>query len=101
MNDKNEPQSLLDQHLRYLKLSFMQDHHQDLAAQAAEKHWSHLDYLERLELGGNSISNLPSYVINLKSLKRIVVEGNPLNSHSNGIASSLKKKGLLDFLDPF
>lgn len=51
MNDKKEPQSLLDQHLRYLKLSFMQDHHQDLAAQAAKKHWSHVDYLEKLADG--------------------------------------------------
>ena len=51
MNDKKEPQSLLDQHLRYLKLSFMQGHHQDLAAQAAKKHWSHVDYLEKLADG--------------------------------------------------
>ena len=51
MNDKKEPQSLLDQHLRYLKLSFMQNHHQDLAAQAAKKHWSHVDYLEKLADG--------------------------------------------------
>jgi len=51
MNDKKEPQSLLDQHLRYLKLSFMQDHYRDLAAQAAKKHWSHLDYLEKLADG--------------------------------------------------
>ena len=51
MNDKKEPQSLLDQHLRYLKLSFMQDHHQELAAQAVRKHWSHLDYLEKLADG--------------------------------------------------
>ncbi len=51
MTDKKEPQSLLDQHLRYLKLSFMQDHHQDLASQAAKKHWSHVDYLEKLADG--------------------------------------------------
>ena len=55
MNDKKEPQSLLDQHLRYLKLSFMQDHHQDLATQAAKKHWSHLDYLEKLADGEASL----------------------------------------------
>lgn len=48
MNDKNGPQSLLDHHLKYLKLSFMQDNCQGLAQQAAEKHWSHLDYLEKL-----------------------------------------------------
>jgi len=51
MNDKKEPQSLLDQHLRYLKLSFMQENYQDLAAQAAKKHWSHVDYLERIADG--------------------------------------------------
>ena len=51
MNDKKEPQSLLDQHLRYLKLSFMQDNYQDLAAQTAKKHGSHLDYLEKLADG--------------------------------------------------
>jgi DNA replication protein DnaC len=51
MNDKKEPQSLLDQHLRYLKLSFMQDHYQNLAAQAAKIHWSHVDYLEKLADG--------------------------------------------------
>jgi DNA replication protein DnaC len=51
MNDKKEPQSLLDQHLRYLKLSFTQDHCKDLAAQAAKKHWSYLDYLEKLADG--------------------------------------------------
>jgi DNA replication protein DnaC len=51
MNDKKELQSLLDQHLRYLKLSFMQDHYQDLAAQAAKKHCSHVDYLEKLADG--------------------------------------------------
>jgi len=55
MTDKKEPRSLLDQHLRYLKLSFMQDHHQDLASQAAKKHWSHLDYLEKLADGEASL----------------------------------------------
>jgi len=51
MTDKKEPQSLLDQHLRYLKLSFMQENYQDLAAQAAKKHWSHVDYFEKLADG--------------------------------------------------
>lgn len=48
MKIKKESHDLLDHHLEYLKLSFMRDHHQDLAAQAAEKQWSHLDYLEKL-----------------------------------------------------
>jgi DNA replication protein DnaC len=49
MTDKKE--SLLEQHLKYLKLSFMRDQYQDLAAQAAKKHWSHVDYLEKLTHG--------------------------------------------------
>ena len=50
-DDKNIPPSLLDQHLKFLKLSFMRDQHQNLAAQASKKHWSHLDYLEKLAEG--------------------------------------------------
>ncbi|MCP4257587.1 MAG: ATP-binding protein [Planctomycetes bacterium] len=52
-NNSNTPQppSVLDQHLKYLKLSFMREHHQDLANQASQKHWSHLDYLEKLADG--------------------------------------------------
>jgi DNA replication protein DnaC len=48
---KDIPPSLLDEHLKFLKLSFMRDQHQDLAAQASKKHWSHLDYLEKLAEG--------------------------------------------------
>ena len=51
MTDKKESQSFIDQHLRYLKLSFIQDNYQELAAQAAKKHWSHVDYLEKLVRG--------------------------------------------------
>ena len=32
----------------YLRLSLMQGHHHDLAAQAAKKQWAHIDYLEPL-----------------------------------------------------
>jgi len=42
------PERRLEQHLKYLKLSFMREHHQDLAKQAARKHWSHIRYLEQL-----------------------------------------------------
>ena len=48
MSDKKEH---LEQHLKYLKLPFMQEHHLPLAAQAAQKQCSHLDYLERLAQG--------------------------------------------------
>lgn len=35
-------------HLDYLKLGYFAEHHEPLAQQAADKRWSHLDYLERL-----------------------------------------------------
>jgi DNA replication protein DnaC len=41
----------LDQILKYLKLPFMHEHYQELAKQAAKKHWSHADYLEKLADG--------------------------------------------------
>ena len=50
-DDNTIPPSRLDQHLKFLKLSFMRDQHQDLAGQASKKHWSHLDYLEKLAEG--------------------------------------------------
>jgi DNA replication protein DnaC len=46
-NQKN-PDDVLREQLAYLKLPFIQDHFQDLAQQAGEKQWSHLDFLCRL-----------------------------------------------------
>lgn len=40
--------SLLAQHLDYLKLPFLQKHHAELAHQASEQHWDHVEYLRRL-----------------------------------------------------
>ena len=40
--------SLLPQHLEYLKLPFVQNHHGELARQAAEQQWNHVEYLRRL-----------------------------------------------------
>lgn len=40
--------SLLQEHLDQLQLSFIKDHHSDLAQQAAQHPWSHVDYLSRL-----------------------------------------------------
>ena len=37
--------------LTYLKLPFIREHYQSLAAQAAEKHLSHIEYLEQLADG--------------------------------------------------
>jgi len=41
----------LDQILKYLKLPFMREHYQELAKQAAKKHWTHVEYLEKLADG--------------------------------------------------
>ena len=46
-----EPTALLEQHLKYLKLPFIREHYQQLAQQASQKHWSHVDYLEKLADG--------------------------------------------------
>ena len=43
----NQPDRLSEQ-LEQLRLSFIQEHHQSLAAQAAREHWSHEQYLQRL-----------------------------------------------------
>jgi DNA replication protein DnaC len=52
MTDKKEPPpSQLIKNLKYLKLPFMREHHQDLATQASKKQWSHLDYLDKLADG--------------------------------------------------
>jgi len=51
MTDKKEPQRGIDHNLRYLKLSFMYDNYQQMATEAAKKHCSHVDYLERLAEG--------------------------------------------------
>ena len=43
--------SLLPQHLDYLKLPFLQQHHTELAQQSAQQHWDHVEYLRRLIQG--------------------------------------------------
>jgi DNA replication protein DnaC len=40
--------SLLNQHLDFLKLPYLGQHHVEFAQQAAERHWDHVDYLRRL-----------------------------------------------------
>ena len=47
MKSKND----LNEQLAYLKLLFMQGHFEDLARQAAEGSWSHVDYLSQLVAG--------------------------------------------------
>jgi DNA replication protein DnaC len=49
MDTDNE--SLLERHLKYLKLPFMREQHHPLAQQAAKNSWPHEDYLEKLAEG--------------------------------------------------
>ncbi|MDQ1301109.1 MAG: ATP-binding protein [Chloroflexota bacterium] len=43
--------SLLQQHLEYLKLPCVQNHHGELAQQAAQHQWDHVEYLRRIMEG--------------------------------------------------
>jgi DNA replication protein DnaC len=45
------PAGDVEPHLRYLKLSFMAQHYAELATQAAQNMWPHVDYLARLVEG--------------------------------------------------
>src|SRR5499426_1408096 len=42
------PSGDVEHHLTYLKLAFITQHYAELATQAAQKAWSHVDYLARL-----------------------------------------------------
>jgi len=48
---KHPADLLLDEHLDYLKLPYLKENCQPLAAEGATNHWSHLDYLGRLIQG--------------------------------------------------
>ncbi|MFQ5561492.1 MAG: IS21-like element helper ATPase IstB [Nitrospinota bacterium] len=51
MTDKtHENPDLLKQQLRYLKLPYMEEQHETVAEKAAEKDWTHIQYLENLVL---------------------------------------------------
>lgn len=39
---------MMDKHTKYLKLGYVREHHAVMAADAARKHWSHADYLQKL-----------------------------------------------------
>ena len=47
----SEDNRRLDEHLKYLKLPFIREHYQGLAAQADEKQLPHIGYLEKLADG--------------------------------------------------
>jgi len=49
--EENKIQSDLKAHLKFLSLSFMQNHCEPLAGQAAQKNWTHIDYLGALAEG--------------------------------------------------
>ena len=49
--ESTTPLSDVEHHLTYLKLSFMIEQYADLAKQASQKAWSHVDYLARLAEG--------------------------------------------------
>jgi DNA replication protein DnaC len=51
------PQSSLDQNLKYLKLPFIAEQYDDLAKQAAQKQWSHVHYLTTLVDGEAAMSH--------------------------------------------
>ena len=48
---KTPPPQPIDQHLRDVKLAFIAEHYGEMAQQAAQKQWSHLDYLGQLVEG--------------------------------------------------
>jgi DNA replication protein DnaC len=48
MTKTNPGTAELDQHLSYLKLLFIRDHYESLAKQAAQKQWTHIQYLTEL-----------------------------------------------------
>jgi len=58
MTDKNpskEQPVSLDQKLNYLKLSFMAGHYENLASQATQNQWAHVDYLAKLADGETNL----------------------------------------------
>ena len=52
--ESTTPLSDVEQHLTYLKLSFMMEQYAALATHATQKAWSHVDYLARLAEGYTS-----------------------------------------------
>jgi DNA replication protein DnaC len=53
-NDSNKVDSKLIQQLTYINLPFILQNYEDFAAHAAEKQWSHVEYLTRLIDGENA-----------------------------------------------
>jgi DNA replication protein DnaC len=51
--EENKPD--LKEHLKFLGLPFMQNHCEPLAEQAAQKNWTHVDYLSALAEGEASL----------------------------------------------
>lgn len=51
MTQKPPQDPELEQNLKYLKLSFIREHYESMARQAAQKQWTHVQYLEELIQG--------------------------------------------------
>src|SRR5262252_3143849 len=51
MQPASTPSGDVEHHLTYLKLAFIAQHYAELATQAAQQAWSHVDYLARLAEG--------------------------------------------------
>ncbi len=48
MTKTGPPPPELDQHLSYLKLLFIRENYESMAKKAAEKQWTHIQYLAEL-----------------------------------------------------
>lgn len=70
---KNRP-SLLNDHLRSLKLRYITDQHAPLAAEAARHQWDHLEYLRRLIEGEYNDQHQRRVAARIKSARFPVVK---------------------------
>ena len=84
MDTENE--SLLDRHLKYLKLPFMREQHHPLAKQAATDGWSHEDYLEKLADGEAALRQAWEQQ---KAAERATRNVAPFSSQMDGVARAL------------
>jgi DNA replication protein DnaC len=70
---KNRP-SLLNDHLRSLKLRYVTDQHAPLAAEAARQQWDHLEYLRRLIEGEYNDQHQRRVAARIKSARFPVIK---------------------------
>ena len=70
---KSRP-TLLNDHLRFLKLRYITDQHAPLAAEAARQQWDHLEYLRRLVEGEYNDQHQRRVAARIKSARFPVVK---------------------------